>query len=334
MFLTVTLNAALDVTYEVRRLAPGAVHRVAAPAARAGGKGINVARVLHALGEPVRVTGFAGGPAGEALRADLAAAAVPADLVPMAGETRRTVTVVETGTGEATLLNEPGPHVTAAEWRTFLGRFGELAAQARVVVLSGSLPPGVPGDAYAVLTRAAGAVPVLLDTSGAALLEGARARPGLVKPNTAELSAATGHTDPRHGAAALRDLGARAVVVSQGADGMSAFTGGGAWRAVCPEPVTGNPTGAGDAAVAALARGLATGSPWPERLTDAVALSAAAVAAPLAGDVDHGRYARLLPLVQIEPLPGEPLPGRAGSGAAPSGGPLSRRTPEQRTHLS
>ena len=60
MILTVTLNAALDVTYEVRRLTPGAVHRVGAPAARAGGKGVNVARVLHALGETVHVTGFAG----------------------------------------------------------------------------------------------------------------------------------------------------------------------------------------------------------------------------------------------------------------------------------
>jgi tagatose 6-phosphate kinase len=302
MFLTVTLNTALDVTYEVGRLAPGAMHRVGSPSERAGGKGINVARVLHALGESVCVAGFAGGPAGEAVRADLSAAAIPAELVPVAGETRRTVTVVETSTGEATLLNEPGPDVTAAQWQLFLGRFGDLAAQARVVVLSGSLPPGVPGDAYAVLTRAAGDTPVLLDTGGQALLEGIRARPCVVKPNAAELSAATGHAAAHHGAAALRELGAGAVVVSQGADGMSAFTPAGAWLARPAQPVIGNPTGAGDAAVAALARGMVAGTPWPERLTDAVALSAAAVAAALAGDFDRTLYARLLPLVQIEPL--------------------------------
>jgi tagatose 6-phosphate kinase len=112
MFLTVTLNAALDVTYEVRRLAPGAMHRVGAPSERAGGKGINVARVLRALGETVCVTGFAGGLAGRAFRADLSSAAIPAELVTVVGETRRTVTVVETVTGEATLLNEPGPQPT------------------------------------------------------------------------------------------------------------------------------------------------------------------------------------------------------------------------------
>jgi tagatose 6-phosphate kinase len=96
MFLTVTLNTTLDVTYEVGRLDPGAMHRVGSPRARAGGKGINVARVLHALGERVCVAGFAGGPAGQAVRAELAAAAIPAELVPVAGETRRTVAVVET----------------------------------------------------------------------------------------------------------------------------------------------------------------------------------------------------------------------------------------------
>jgi tagatose 6-phosphate kinase len=298
MFLTVTLNTALDVTYEVGRLDPGAMHRVGSPRARAGGKGINVARVLHALGERVCVAGFAGGPAGQAVRAELAAAAIPAELVPVAAETRRTVAVVETATGDATLFNEPGPDITTAEWQVFLDCFGDLAAQARVVVLSGSLPPGLPGDAYAVLTRAAGATPVLLDADGQALLEGARARPWVVKPNAAELSAATGHADPRLGAAALRDLGAGAVVVSQGADGMTVFTGDGAWRARPPEPVIGNPTGAGDGAVAALSRGMAAGTPWPERLADAVALSAAAVAAPLAGDLDHALYDRLLPLVR------------------------------------
>jgi fructose-1-phosphate kinase PfkB-like protein len=83
---------------------------------------------------------------------------------------------------------------------------------------------------------------------------------------------------------------------------MSAFTGDGAWRAVPPERVTGNPTGAGDAAVAALARGLVTGLPWPACLTDAVALSASAVARTLAGDIDLDLFTRLRPAVRIEPL--------------------------------
>src|SRR5689334_18163424 len=127
MFLAVSLNPALDVTYEVTRLGPGETHRVGRPRVRAGGKGVNVARVLHAVGEPVHVIGFAGGQTGQAVEDELTAAGVAATLVPVAGETRRTVTVVETATGVATLLNEPGPSVTAADWRDFVDRFSGLA---------------------------------------------------------------------------------------------------------------------------------------------------------------------------------------------------------------
>jgi tagatose 6-phosphate kinase len=308
MFLAVTLNPALDVTYEVARFGPGTTHRVGRPRVRAGGKGVNVARVLHAVGETVHVLGFAGGQAGETVAGELTVAGLDATLVPVAEETRRTVAVVETATGVATLLNEPGPSVAAAEWRDFTGRFSGLAERARVVVLAGSLPPGLPADAYAVLIRAAGRRPVLLDADGPALREGARAAPALVKPNGDELAAATGQSDPARGAAALREMGAGAVVVSHGAAGMSAFAAAGAWWASSPEPIVGNPTGAGDAAVAALARGLASpangtsaGPDWPDLLRDAVALSAAAVAAPVAGQLDHETYRRLRPLVRVAP---------------------------------
>ncbi|MGW3746353.1 1-phosphofructokinase family hexose kinase [Streptomyces sp. NPDC005146] len=295
--LTVTLNTALDVTYRVPQLTPGEMHRVLPPAVRAGGKGVNVARVLHALGEPVRVTGFAGGAAGRTLRTALADEGIAEDLVPIAAETRRTVTVVETEAGEATLLNEAGPHVGAGEWTAFIDRYRALAAGCRVAVLAGSLPPAVPDDAYAILIRAAPGVPVLLDADGPALAEGVRAGPDVVKPNFAELVGATGRADVAGGADALRVAGARAVVVSQGPQGLTVFTGGGSWSARPPERISGNPTGAGDAAVAALARGMSRGTPWPERLAEAAALSAAAVAAPLAGDFDPAVWARLRPAI-------------------------------------
>jgi tagatose 6-phosphate kinase len=340
MFLAVALNPALDVTYEVPRLDPGATHRVGRPRVRAGGKGVNVARVLHAVGETAHVIGFAGGRAGQAVEEELTAAGVAATLVPVAGETRHTVTVVETAIGVATLLTEPGPTVTTAEWRDFADRFSDLARMARAVVLAGSLPPGLPADAYAVLIRAAGQAdrsdwsdwsdraPVLLDADGPALREGARAGPAIVKPNADELAAATGHADPGLGAAALRELGAGAVVVSAGAAGMTAVTKAGAWRVSSPEPVVGNPTGAGDAAVAALARGMAAGSAqpdrhefWPDLLRDAVALSAAAVAAPVAGQIDHDTYARLRPLVRVSPVRVPSRSASSGSGSSGSGSP-------------
>lgn len=277
--LTVTLNAALDVTYRVDALRPGATHRVTEVAVRAGGKGVNVARVLCALGVPVVATGLAGGSAGAALRDDLNRSGVPEALFPIAGETRRTVTAVD-ASGEATLFAEPGPHVTPEEWAGFLDHYRDLAAEADVVVLSGSLPAGLPVDAYVALVRGTSA-PVVLDAGGPALAAGASVGPAVITPNRGELAAASQVDDPLA-------LGAAAALVSDGAQGMTAYTSGGVWTAAPPEVVTGNPTGAGDAAVAALVA--AWHLPWPDRLAEAVALSAAAVRAPLAGDFDRAFY--------------------------------------------
>lgn len=288
MILTVTLNAALDVTYTVERLHPHRTHRVQQVRQRAGGKGINVARVLRALGQPTVVTGLAGGRTGEAIREDLAVAGLPDELVPVAGESRRTVAVVSTQDGDATLFNEPGPRITETEWQRFLDRFVELATTAEVVVLSGSLPPGVPDDGYAHLVRIAAGLGsrTIVDAEGEPLRRAVAAGPDLVKPNAAELRATTGLDDPLDAAHRLQLAGARAVVVSLGADGLLAVDDE-IWRAEPPEQLYGNPTGAGDACVAALATGLRGGTGWPELLRAATALSAAAVRCPLAGEFDE-----------------------------------------------
>ncbi|MET9227845.1 1-phosphofructokinase family hexose kinase [Lentzea sp. NPDC003310] len=290
--LTVTLNAALDVTYRVDALVPGDTHRVTEVAVRAGGKGVNVARMLCALGVPALATGLTGGAAGQVLREDLDRSGVPQAMFPIARETRRTVAVV-TGSGEATLFAEPGPVVTPEEWSGFLRHYTELAATADVVVLSGSLPQGVPDDAYATLVRLA-PVPVVLDADGRALSLGAAAGPAVITPNRGELTAASDVDDPLA-------LGAAAALVSDGARGMTAHTAGGVWTAAPPEVVTGNPTGAGDAAVAALVAGWHL--PWPRRLAEAVALSAAAVRAPLAGDFDRAFYDQHRADVTPRPVP-------------------------------
>ena len=292
MILTVTLNLALDVTYHVPRVALGATNRVARVDSRAGGKGVNVARVLHVLGHSAVVTGLAGGPTGAAVRADLGRAGLADALVEIAGDTRRTVTVA--GGGDATGFWEPGPPVSAAEWRRFRAGFGELLRDATAVVLSGSLPAGVPPDAYAILCReaAAAGVPAILDTSGEALTRGLEGRPAIVKPNADELADVAAAGALLEATGRLRRAGAGAVVASLGADGVVGVADEGRWRARPPEEVRGNPTGAGDAAVAALAAGLVAGREWPERLADAVALSAAAVHAPVAGSFDAAAYAR------------------------------------------
>ncbi len=282
MILTVTPNAALDVTYRVDTLRRGGTHRVQDVHTRAGGKGVNVADVLTQLGEPVYATGLAD----DVLRSRLPG------FVPIAGPSRRTVTVVSDD--EATLFNEPGPQISDWEWAALLTEFDLLAARADVVVLSGSLPPGAPVDGYAQLIRRSPA-PVILDTDGDPLRHGLTAGPALIKPNLEELTRLLGRKPDLP--ADCAQLGVP-VAATLGAQGACLSTSDGAWHA-CPPAVTGNATGAGDAFTAALARGLRLGKPWPDLLADAVALSAAAVCTPVAGAFDDSTYRRLAGLITV-----------------------------------
>ncbi|MER5747283.1 1-phosphofructokinase family hexose kinase [Streptomyces sp. NPDC002225] len=328
MILTVTLNTALDLTYSVPALVPHTSHRVRETSERPGGKGLNVARVLSALGHDTVVTGFAGGPTGALLRELLATATpsaagpvtdalvdsapvtdAPVDstpvtdaLITVAGNTRRTIAVADRATGDTTQLNEPGPQIAADEWAALLSRYEELLPGADAVALCGSLPPGIHVSAYAELVRAARAakVPVLLDTSGEPLRRGIAARPDLIKPNTEELAQLTGAQEPARATRDARRRGAHGVIASLGPDGLLALVPEGSWRARPPAPVRGNPTGAGDSAVAGLLSGLVEGLSWPDRLRRAVALSTATVLSPTAGDFDRAAYEELLPRVVVE----------------------------------
>ncbi|MGW7079305.1 1-phosphofructokinase family hexose kinase [Streptomyces sp. NPDC054866] len=303
MILTVTLNAALDITYRVPALTPHASHRVTEVIERPGGKGLNVARVLAAIGHDVTVTGFAGGDTGRVLHEHLSREPRVTDaLVPVEGATRRTLAIVDATTGDTTQLNEQGAPVSPAEWAAFQESYEDLLRRgAAAVALCGSLPPGVPVGAYATLVRAARAakVPVLLDTSGEALRRGVAARPDIVKPNADELAELTGSHEPAQATRDARRRGAHAVVASLGAQGLRAVTPEGTWQAAPPTRVRGNPTGAGDSAVAGLLSALVEELPWPDRLARAVALSAATVESPVAGEFVPSTYEDLLARVAV-----------------------------------
>jgi tagatose 6-phosphate kinase len=312
---TVTPNPALDVTYTVDGLDVGEENRVGEVTTRAGGKGVNTANVLACLGSDVLVLGLVGGRSGLELRSRLADRGVPEALTPIAGDTRRTVAVVDARSGRTTLLNEPGPFVSPAEWQVLAAAVTVAGADARVVTMSGSLPRGVPVDAYAQLVAAARAgggagLPVVVDTSGPALVAACAAEPDLVKPNAAELAAAFPDLhDPAARAGELLRLGARAVAVSSGSEGLRVLTSRLAVLGRLPRALEGNATGAGDAVVAAFAWGLADlddpAGAWSERTSvvelvrRAVAVSAAAVLAPVAGEVDPHDVSRLTAEVDI-----------------------------------
>ena len=331
MLLSVCLNPAIDVTYRLDTpVVPGHSHRVGSVHERAGGKGINVARVAQHLGLAGTVLAPIGGVTGAGIRAELdsgrtatgATSSVQSHLVQIAGTSRRTIAVVDPH--DATLFNEPGPVLSSDEWSLLVASFETAVEQASLVVLSGSLPPGVPLDAYAQLTAVANARGrrVVVDAEGEPLQLALAARPYLVKPNLAELrTIVDGPLGTRSEIAAagreLRRRGALNVVVSCGSDGLLAITEDGNWSAKSPS-VKGNPTGAGDALVAALAVGTVRGDPWERRLRDGVAWSAAAVAAPLAGQIDPAVGAELRSAILVQRFPdhGEPLTTPADDASA------------------
>lgn len=301
MILCVCPSPAIDVTYHVDRLRRGGTTRVRLVTERPGGKGVNVARVLHRLSEPVRLVVPAGGDTGRELRTRLEEADLDASVVVAGFPTRRTVTVVDESAGTASTLVEPA---RLDCWPDLLRTAREALAASDVLVVSGSVPADVPDDGVATLVasgRAAG-VPVVVDTHGPALLAALAAGPTVVKPNADELAAATGDDDPIRAARDLARQYGVTVIASLGERGVVLASATGCWDAHSPT-VSGNPTGAGDAMVAGLARALrrdrrALASPEAV-LRDAVALAAAAVLSPEAGDVDPDHHRGQLPTVVV-----------------------------------
>ncbi len=307
MILTVTMNPAYDMTYRVEQFERGRVHRVLSVEQRIGGKGINVARVLNQLGRYCRATGFADYAFAAAAELEL-----PVDFVHALPWVRRTLVISESDDGTATSLWEPGARVSdpyAVD--QLMVRVNGLLPETGGMVVSGSLPGGVGPQVPAKLAAAALAagVPTICDVDGRAL-ELAAGVPGVVlMPNGEELHRLTGVTaeTPEQVVAAVRpllDAGVRAVIATRGGDGMVAITTDGAWSAALPEPMAGNPTGAGDAAAAAVIAGLAADPKpdWPQLLVDAVATSAAAVVIPVAGEIDRVLRTRLTPDVVVTEL--------------------------------
>ncbi|MCF2621710.1 hexose kinase [Collinsella tanakaei] len=269
MILTVTMNPSIDTRYTIDHLVVDDVNRVV-PAKTAGGKGLNVSRVLVQLGDEVVATGLLGGHSGAYLGDLMDADGIPHRFTPIAGESRTCIALLHDG--NQTELLESGPVVSAEELEAFVANFSDLVGQASCVTLSGSLPKGVPADTYArlIAIAAAAGVPVLLDTSGAALdaaLE-AEVKPTLVKPNLTEINDLLGTSFTsddlldlqRTLAADPRFAGIDWVVVSMGAAGSVAFHGGRVLRARAPRIEAVNATGSGDSTIAGFAHAIAAGA--------------------------------------------------------------------------
>ncbi len=195
MIITVTLNAAMDKTLEVPSFTPGRRHRTVDQTTMPGGKGVNIARAIKRLGQPVIATGFAGGPTGSRIVEALNDESILNDFVRIGDESRTNTAVLDPTTGLQTEINERGPAVSAQELELFREKLLYLAQGASICVFAGSLPRGIETDIYFSLIREVRrlGVTTMIDTDGEPLRLSMRAEPDIVSPNELEAEELVGH---------------------------------------------------------------------------------------------------------------------------------------------
>jgi 1-phosphofructokinase family hexose kinase len=221
MIITVTLNAAIDKSLSVPNFRLGRRHRTVDQRTMAGGKGVNIARTLKALGQPVIATGMAGGATGTHIVEQLTEESILNDFVRIREESRTNTSVLDPTTGEQTEINERGPAVSESEAELFREKLLYLARGAAIVVFAGSLPRGVEPEIYATLIRELQrtGVTTVIDTDGDPLRHAVRAEPDVVSPNVVEAEELVGHefADEAERSLAVREiaaLGAREAIMT------------------------------------------------------------------------------------------------------------------------
>lgn len=291
------------------RLTPDGVNRAAAVHDYASGKSINVARVLHTLGEDVIALGFAGGRRGEAMLADLDAAGIRHDFVRVASETRQCITVIDRSTGTATELVEESKAVGPGDAEALLDKYSESIRTASGCVLSGSLPPGLRDDFYArCLDLTPATLPVVLDARGEPLRTALLRHAGFIaKMNRDELADTVGEKLNSYeevidaARVAVREGGV--TIVTLGADGALVVDPGRAWHVTPPEVAARSAVGSGDSFAAGLIAGIVRGQPVVEACTRAAACGAANAMTDLAGHLSRDNVELMRRRVRVEPVP-------------------------------
>lgn len=305
----VSLNPAIDRTIEVPGFEQGATNRLTSSRLDPGGKGNNVARVLSSLGAPVQVLGFLGTENGELLVRTLAERGIRFQFVEVPGENRVNLKIIEPENGRLTEINDAGFTVGSEHLERLTHLVQAALPDTSVLVLSGSLPSGVPPACYRDLIRLAGAagVPTVVDADGEPMLLALEARPFLIKPNREEAERLVGRTlqsraDLIQAAAELVARGPETVVISSGPAGAALVNRSDRLLATPPVIRASSPVGAGDSMVAGLALGISRGLPITEQLR--IAIAAGAATARLEGTqvCTSQDIAALLPNVTITPF--------------------------------
>jgi len=277
----------------------------------AAGKGLNVAKVLKALGEEPVFVGLLGGDRGQELRQLLHAMSIIVDCETVEPRTRQCITVIDQKGDMVTELVEEGQPVPAAHYEALLKilsrRLEDSPSPCRAVTMSGTITPGGPPDFYlrcTELARRAGALTVV-DAKGELLDRALTGKPDLVKPNRAELAATVGHPlpDERSLLGAMQTLherGASQIVITAGSSPTLAFDGRSCWRVLAPAIQALNPIGSGDAFTAGITRSLVRGNDLGEACRWGCAAGTANALTLMAGEIAPNQVERLSKEVRLE----------------------------------
>lgn len=308
MILTVTLNPSIDISYPLNRLILDTVNRVNRTTKTAGGKGLNVTRVLAEAGQSVVATGFIGGKLGDFVIHQLQEQGISNQFFKIKGETRNCIAVLHEGM--QTEILEAGPYIDMDEAEGFLNHMSIIAKQFDVLTFSGSLPKGLAAHYYQdliTMARAYGSK-VVLDCSGAplkAVLAG-KDKPTVIKPNLEELEDLIGQPvtldEERLISLLSQPLfeGIEWIIVSLGAQGAFAKHHNRFYRVTIPKIEVVNPVGSGDATVAGIAWALAEGDDDETLLKKANVLGMLNAQETRTGHVNMAHFDELFDRIQVE----------------------------------
>lgn len=319
VIITVTPNAAVDKTLTVPNFQTGFKHRASESLTLPGGKGVNIARALKALGQPVVATGLVGGRAGQQIVEGLQRENVLNDFVHIGGESRTSTAVVDPTTMTQTEVLEYGPVVTAPEVTAFFEKIEYLAKGARFVLLAGSLPRKMQEDFYAgVMQRVRRhRCYVVLDSAGEPLRLGMKGRPHLVSPNVREAEDLVGHEfhddqDIVDATAIICEMGARNAIIKTPHGCVARFRVGRRQRVfranIAPLESVVSTVGSGDAFLAGFVSARLEKLELPECLRQALAAGAANTQRYGAGVLDPDDARRLLESTEVVQLDGAAKP--------------------------
>ncbi|GAB5446238.1 1-phosphofructokinase family hexose kinase [Gymnodinialimonas sp.] len=303
--VTLTLNPALDLETAVAHVRPRDKLRCSEPRSDPGGGGINVARAIKTLGGSARAAIALGGATGAVIAASLQDAQIDFLTLTAPGPTRQNLSVIDAASAEQFRFIFPGPTWTLDDLAAVAAPLSGAVGAGDILVLSGSLPPGLAPEALVNLAQShvMRGVRVVVDTSGAPLIAMARSARGLclLRMDDGEAEELFARTLPQAADSAdaaqalVRDGVAEAVIIARGTEGSVLATAKRRWFAPAADVPVASLTGAGDSFVAAATLAIAQEGTWPEVLSAGCAAASSAVTTPATALCDPDVYATLLP---------------------------------------